>query len=436
MEFIAHMVSRASQLRYGQHSNQLPANRTATEAPFYADDPQWRLLVGEMAHSRHRPVTPVGTLMWQELARAWETGGGDGVAPAEALARAQRSVQAELDRMAGKEALPLVNWALAWALVGGAILGAVGLRAASSWRKLRGGSLHRNEAVAGYLFSLPATVGLLVLWIGPVVVILVYSFSVYDILNPARWTGLGNYRRLLLDDPLFWKSLWNTLYFVVFATPTAVAGALGLALLLNQEIRGRSVWRALFYLPSLVPLVALSLLFLWLLNAQNGLFNLVLESIGLPRVPWLTSPSFSKPSLLIMNLFTVGAGMVIFLAGLQGVPRHLHEAAMIDGAGVLQRFRNVTLPSLMPTIFFMMVINTIMSFQVFTQAFLMTSTSSPGAPEDSLMFYVFYLFIQGFVNFNMGYASAMAWILFVIIVAVTLVQHRVALRLGYEDVMR
>src|SRR5690606_26713550 len=213
---------------------------------------------------------------------------------------------------------------------------------------------------------------LLVFWIGPIIVALVYSFCNYDVLTPAQFIGLENYRRLFFSDPLFWKSLWNTLYFVVLAVPTAVGGSLGLALLLNQPIRGRSLWRTLFYLPSIVPLVALSLLFLWLFNAQYGLFNIILDAFGLPRLAWLTSPKLSRISLVLMNMWTVGAGMVIFLAALQGVPRHLVESAMIDGAGIFQRFLSITLPSIAPALFFMIVINTITAFQVFTQAFLMT----------------------------------------------------------------
>lgn len=417
MEFYSYLVGKAAQQQFGENAGQMPANRTATESSYYQDSEAWRVLISEMEYSRFRPSTPVGGIMWDSMMRAWEQGAAGVVSPEDAMKRAQRDVQAELDRLARRDSYTPVNWSNVTAIF---VTGSLLLLATwiySIVRRIRALSLHRSEAVAGYGFALPVILGLLIFWVGPILVAGVYSFSDYDILTPARWNGISNYTTLLTEDPLFWKSLCNTIFFTVFSVPTSLAGALGLALLLNANIKGKSLWRTLFYLPSIVPLVAMSLLFLWLFNGQFGLFNVILEGVGIGKVPWLTDPNVAKPSLVLMNMWGVGAGMIIFLAGLQGVPRHLHESAVIDGANVFQRFVNVTLPMLSPTIFFMLIINIIGAFQVFTQAYLMTNGT--GSPEDSTLFYVFYLFVQGFINFNMGLASAMAWLMFIIILVAT-----------------
>ncbi len=434
MEFIAYMVREESQALFGKRSAQLPANRRATRDPFFSEDPNWRAMVAEMEYSYHRPVTPVGGVMWNELARAWERGSAGVDDPRQLLETANREVQAELDRIAGRRQLPLVDWTTVTGVLA-LILGAgLAVKLFHTARQMRSISLRRREAYAGYVFSLPVIIGLAVFVTGPILVALVYSFCDYDVLRPARWTGLTNYERMLFEDPLFWTSMWNTIFFTVFAVPTSLLGSMGLALLLNAPIRGRSFWRTLFYLPSIVPIVAMSLLFLWLFNGRFGLFNVFLQGLGLPPAPWLTSPNWSKPSLVLMNMWTVGAGMIIFLAGLQGIPRHLYESAMIDGANTPQRFLNVTIPMLSPTIFFMLVINTIGAFQIFTQAYLMSGGT--GSPLDSTLFYVFYLFRQGFENFAMGYASAMAWVMFLLILLVTLGQFFFAKRWVYEEARR
>jgi multiple sugar transport system permease protein len=214
-----------------------------------------------------------------------------------------------------------------------------------------------------------------------------------------------------VEDDLFWKSLWNTLYLVLLGLPIGLAASLGIALLLNQKLKGMSFYRTLYYLPSITPVVATSILWLWLLNPEMGLVNLALGRLGVSQPPaWLSDPLWSKPALILMGLWGAGGGMVIYLAALQDVPEQLYEAASLDGAGRLSQFRHVTLPMLSPVILFNMIMGLIGTFQYFTQAYIMTG----GGPEDSTTFYALHLFNRAFLDFKMGYASAMAWILFLV----------------------
>ncbi|MHC4295470.1 MAG: carbohydrate ABC transporter permease, partial [Planctomycetota bacterium] len=260
---------------------------------------------------------------------------------------------------------------------------------------------------------------------------LIYSFCNYDILNPAEWVGLLNYKRLLAD-PLFWKSLLNTVYMMV-GVPLGMAVGLAIAMLLNLNVRGMKTYRTIFYLPAIVPMVASAILWIWVLSPQNGLLNSLLRMIGISTPPlWLQSSSWllgSKSAIILMGLWAAGGGMIIWLAGLKGIPSHLYEAAEIDGAGPIGRFFHVTLPMLSPYIFFNMVMGVIMTMQIFTQAFIMTS----GGPDDSTLFYAFYLFNNAFVYLKMGYASAMAWILLVIVCALTVVQLILSKRWVYYE---
>jgi len=290
----------------------------------------------------------------------------------------------------------------------------------------RGNAFH--EAMAFYLFIAPWAIGFLAFTLGPVVAATYYSFTSYDILHAPAWLGLENYGTLLQDD-LFWTSLDNTLYYVIFGVPLHVVVALALALLLNQKLRGISVYRTLFFMPSIVPTVASVVLWIWILQPQYGLLNSFLGYLGVQGPAWLGSEVWSKPSLIMMNTWTAGGAMIIFLAGLQDVSEHLYEAAEIDGAGWWAKFWRVTIPMLTPSIFFVLVLDLINSFQVFTAAFIMTN----GGPVDSTLFYVLYLYQQGFTYLKMGYASALAWILFVIILLFTLIQFAHAKRWVYYE---
>ncbi len=434
MKFIRFLTSHDAQAFYGEKAEQIPANESAARTPYFLNDPNWRVFIDEMKYSRYRPVTPAGPVLWDELSRANEFAFMGKMTPKEALDQAQANVQRELDKIAERRATlkkPLIPWGGLALTLGALFLLAVGWRAWSSARQMRQMTVHRKEAMAGYLFALPVIIGLLVFTLGPILASAVFSLSNYEVLTPARWTGMDNYRRLIAGDPRFWTSLWNTVFYTVFSVPLGVAGSLGLALLLNARIVGRSVFRTLFYLPSIVPVVASSMLFLWLFNGEYGLFNAIFTALGFKPLPWLTSEHWAKPSLVLMSLWSIGAGMIIFLAALQGIPRHLYEAAKIDGASAWRQFLHVTLPMLSPAILFMLIINAIAAFQVFTQAYLMTN--GQGTPMDSTLFYVFYLFRLGFEYFDMGYASAMAWIMFLLIVGVTALQFRFSRRWVHSE---
>ena len=371
--------------------------------------------------SLYRPVTPVGTLLWDEHARAAERGWRKTLTPQETLERGQRNVQRQLDLLYTDHEYAQVRWIwVACVVIGLILLAALALVAVQGPRNLWN-AWRQPESRAGLLFVSPWLIGFSVFTAGPVIVSFIYSFCRYDVLNPAEWVGLDNYRQLLFEDPLFWRSLANTAYMLI-GIPLGMAAGLGIALLLNTEVRGMKFYRTLFYLPAIVPMVASAILWIWVLNPSNGLVNSFLRMFGIANPPlWLQSPSWllgSKAAIILMGLWGAGAGMIIWLAGLKGIPRHLYEAAEIDGAGPIRRFFSVTLPMLSPYIFFNMIMGIIGTMQIFTQAYIMTL----GGPEDSTMFYAYYLFNSAFNYFKMGYASSMAWLLMVLVCALTLFQ--------------
>jgi multiple sugar transport system permease protein len=287
----------------------------------------------------------------------------------------------------------------------------------------RGASINRREAIAGYLFISPWIVGFVLFVLGPFLASLYFSFTTYSVLQPGKWVGLDNYVRALSGaDRFFWKSLWNTTYYVVGMVTLRLVLGFFLALLLNKKVRGITVWRTLFYVPSIVPIVAVSIIWLFILNPKFGLVNYGLSLIGIDGPGWMTSPVWSKPGLILVSVTWVGVTMLIFLAGLQDIPAHLYEAAELDGASPWRQMLNITVPLMTPTIFFNLIINIIQGFQVFAQVLVMTSGSGgAGGPLNSTRVYVLHLFELAFNQFKMGYASALAWILFIIVLLLTLV---------------
>lgn len=308
-------------------------------------------------------------------------------------------------------------------------MGCVATRSTSAKPRSPASSLRRCEAITFYLFIAPWAIGFLVFGAGPIIASLVLSFTNYNIVSSPLFVGPANYGEMVSNDPVFTTSLVNTVYYTVIFVPAQIIVAFALALLLNVKVRGVAVYRTLFYLPSIVPAVASSVLWIWILEPQWGLLNSALHFVGVEGPLWLASMNWSKPSLILMALWGSGGAMIIFLAGLQGVPVHLHEAAMIDGAGRWKRFWHVTVPMMSPTIFFVLVLGIIGSFQVFTAAYIMTD----GGPNNSTLFYLLYLYRQAFHFLNMGYASAMAWLLLLIIMAFTLVQLWLAPRWVYYE---
>ncbi len=279
--------------------------------------------------------------------------------------------------------------------------------------------VERRNMRNALLFGSPFVFGFFIIYVYPLVMTIKYSFQRYNVIRPPMWVGLENYQRLFFEDPRFWKSLYNTLYFTVFSVPLGLALALGLAILLSLKVRGQAIYRTVFFLPTIVPIVASSVLWLWVLNAQNGLLNTTIEAVfGVQGPGWMADENWSKPALILMSFWSVGGPMVIFLAGLADVPQTLYEVADIDGAGPFRKFRNVTLPMITPVILFNLVIGLINSFQYFTQVYVMTN--GKGEPVDSTMFYALYLYRNSFYYLNMGYGSAMALIMFAVILAATI----------------
>lgn len=285
-----------------------------------------------------------------------------------------------------------------------------------------------RDTLAGYSMATPWFIGFLIFTAGPILLSFFYSFTNYQITTTPHWIGLANYRILFFDDVKFRTSLYNTAYYAALVVPLSVVSGLSLAVLMNQKIPGRSLFRTIYYLPSVVSGVANAMLWLWILNPRYGLVNTMLSWVGIKGPPWLSSADWAKPALVLMSLWGVGGTMIIYLAGLQGISQHLMEAAEIDGANAWQRFWRVTIPMLSPTIFFNIITTTIGSFQVFTQAYVwVESAGGMGAgPRDSLLFYVLYLYRRAFGELQMGLASAMAWVLFMIVFILTILQFRVA----------
>jgi multiple sugar transport system permease protein len=289
---------------------------------------------------------------------------------------------------------------------------------------------------AGYAFIAPWLAGFLLFTLGPMALSLGSSFTSWSMLSEPTWVGVENYERILTRDPLFLESVWNTVIYVALSLPLTTVLALGLALLLNRRLPGVTIFRTLFFLPSITNLVAVSVLWLWIFNPEFGLLNTALRAIGLEGPLWLQSEAWAKPALVLMSLWGVGGSMIIFLAALQGVPSELYEAAQLDGAGAARRFFHITLPMISPALFFSIVMSLIGGFQVFTQAFVMTGAAQPGSeggPNNATLFMVLYLYKKAFQDFRMGYASALAWILFLIILIFTIAQRHAGRRWVYYE---
>ncbi|MGC4746149.1 carbohydrate ABC transporter permease [Micromonospora sp. DT201] len=280
--------------------------------------------------------------------------------------------------------------------------------------------LRHIEGLAGYVFLSPWLIGLMGVTAVPMLLSLYLSFTNYDILTPfseVEWVGLANYERMFTADPSYWHAVRVTLTFALIAVPLKLAAALGVALLLNRAWRGVGLFRGLFYLPSLLGgSVALAIVWVNMFN-RDGAFNSLLSLVGIQGKPWVNDPDWALETLMVLAIWQFGAPMVIFLAGLKQVPTELYEAASVDGAGRIRQFRNVTLPMLSPVIFFNLVLETINGFQGFTAAFVLSNGT--GGPVDSTLMYTLNLYITGFTDLEMGYASAMAWVFLLAIAVIT-----------------
>ena len=276
----------------------------------------------------------------------------------------------------------------------------------------------RSSRLAPWLFLTPWLIGLVVITLGPMVASLYLSFTDYNLIGRMNWVGLANYDRMLTSDPRFTSAALVTLRYVIISVPVQLAFALLLATLLNRGLRGMALYRSVYYLPSLLgSSVAVALLWRQIFGGQ-GLVNTALSALGFENLPnWIASPSYALGTLIILNVWTFGSPMIIFLAGLRQIPTELYEAASVDGANAWSRFWRITIPMLTPVIFFNLVLQMINAFQTFTQAYIVSGGS--GGPVDSTLFYTLYLYQKAFADFDMGYASAMAWLLLVVIALFT-----------------
>lgn len=292
----------------------------------------------------------------------------------------------------------------------------------------------RGDTRAAWAFLAPWVLGFVLFTAGPMVISLYVSLTRYDMLKPAVFVGLDNYRELY-TDPKVGTALYNTLFFTVLHVPLQIVLALGLASLLRRAGRASGFFRTVLYLPVMTPPVALAALFLLLLNGQTGAVNELLGWFGFAGPNWTTDPAWIKPGLVLMSLWTVGGTAIIYLAALSRVPGELYEAARLDGASAWRQFWHVTLPGISGTIYFTVVVNTIASLQTFTEAYAMFFGNSEVADSqgDSALFYVIYLFQQAFSSLRMGYASALGWVLFVVIAVITAIQVRVSRRLVHYE---
>lgn len=291
-------------------------------------------------------------------------------------------------------------------------------------------SLGRQEAIWGLLCISPWLLGFILFTAGPIIASFLISLTRWDIVNPPRWTGLSNYVQILTDDKDFRQALKVTTTFAAVSLPLHIGLGLGLSLLLNLKVKGMNVYRTLFYLPAVLPAVSVTFLWVWIFNPRFGLFNYLLSLVGIEGPAWFLSPRWALPGLIIMSLWGLGGGAVIYLAGLQNIPPHLYEAAEIDGANFWQRFWRITIPLLTPTLFFQLVMSLIGLFQTFVSAYVATR----GGPLKSTLFYMLYLYQKAFGSLQMGYGAALAWILTVIILVLTVLVFRSsALWVYYES---
>lgn len=284
-----------------------------------------------------------------------------------------------------------------------------------------------RRAIWGYIFALPWVLGLIIFWGGPILASIYYGFTHYEVPGSPRFIGLENYVQAFTKDDLFWPSLSRTFQFTAMYVPVAVLGALLLAVLLNQGLKGTTFFRTLFFMPHLIPAVALAVLWIYLLQPKFGPINQILRGIGIENPPnWLAAKSSALYGVTLINVWAAIGGntMLIFLAGLQGVPRELYEAAQMDGAGAWSKFRNVTLPLLTPTIFFNLVLAVIGALKVFSTAWVATQ----GGPSYATWFFALHIYTEAFQYFHLGYASALAWVLAVILLIFTFIQVRTSRR--------
>jgi multiple sugar transport system permease protein len=351
------------------------------------------------------------------------------VSAEEGLTRGTGLAQDRLDTLLEEENLPSFNWTVA-SVIGLSVVAGIVFIIYWPERKVKYTDKQKKESRVAYLFLMPFLVGLIFFTVGPMILSGLMSFARWDIIQPAQFRGWGNFQEMFFIDPRFWVSLKVTFIYTLVAVPGGIFISLMLALLLSARVKGMPIFRTLFYLPSIASMVAASLIWMRIFMPEGGLLNTAIEFFypGMETINWLGSEDTALWALIIMSLWGAGGGMIILLAGLQGIPEHYYEAAVLDGASALQRFKMVTIPLLSPALLFVMITGFIGSFQVFTQAFVITG----GGPGDATRFYVYHAFNQAFQSLRMGYASSLAWFLFFIVLAFTIFQLKASKWVYYE----
>lgn len=289
-------------------------------------------------------------------------------------------------------------------------------------------TLGQRRTLNGYIFIMPFILGFLFWFLAPALVAGFLAFQRWNLISPPQYVGLANIERLFID-PILPQSLKATFLFTILSVPLGLVLSFCLAMLINMRVRGIAIFRTIYYLPSIVPAVASAVLWAWIFNTEFGLLNVVVRAFGGPKIAWLQDPALAVPAFVIMTLWSVGGPMIIFLAGLQGIPDIYYEAAEIDGAGPLAQFRHVTIPMMSPIIFFNLVIGFIGSFQVFVPALLITD----GAPQNATLFLVLYIYRTAFQSRNMGYAAVLSWLLFIILMVLSVIVFKYVGRHVYYE---
>lgn len=290
-----------------------------------------------------------------------------------------------------------------------------------------------KENIAGYIFILPWIIGLTVFTLGPILFSFYTSFTDYAMTNTPKFTGLANYRRMFTQDPLFWKSLSNTLYYVALEVPLVTILGIVIAVMLNEVLVGIRIYRTIFYLPSIMVGIGTYFLWMMMLNPSTGIVNSALALIGIDGPSWLTNPAWTKPAIVLMKVWGVGGQMLLYLARLRSIPLEYYEAGSIDGTTMWTRIRYITLPMITPIIFYNLIIGIVGSFQIFQEGYVLSGDGS-GAPANSLLFYNLYIWKQAFTYFRTGYASALSWVMFLMVLVLTLINLALSRRwVFYEE---
>lgn len=380
--------------------------------------------------AKYRPVTFIGQTLWDAHVRAFERACQHVLSPKAALTEQTNLVQKELNRAFERDNLPLLSFTWPIIIIAALSIGGLAFGGVRIKKQVGNSPMARREALTGYLMAAPWIVGFLLLTAGPIIASILLAFSDYDVLHAPRYAGLSNFQFLFTDDrELIGKAFYNAFYLAAFGIPLGMATGLAIAMLLNMKVKGMNWYRTAFYIPSIVPGIASAVLWAWILAGDpskgllNALWNATLTQwFGVLPPGWFGVADWAKPGLIVQGLWGAGGGMILWLAGLQGIPTTLYEAAQIDGASRWSQFRHVTLPMLSPYIFFNFIMGTIGALQEFDRVYVLGGGSGSGGPLDSMMVPVLFLFKNAFQYFKMGYASAIAWVVFVVILALALLQ--------------